>query len=102
MPGETARTAAATSCAVSLAVLLGAFRLARVAGGFVAPLTLARVLVALGVAVAVGSRMPWMGRVLVPLQAALVGGIYLVVLMLLRELNKKDLDLVRRVIGMRA
>lgn len=95
-------TAAATSGAVTLAVLIGAFQLARVAGGFVAPMTLGRVLVALGVAVAVGSRIPWMGRVMVPLQAALVGGIYIVVLMLLRELNNKDLNLVRRVIGMRA
>jgi stage V sporulation protein B len=95
-------TAAATSCAVTLAVLIGAVRLSRVAGGFVAPLTLVRVFVALGIAIAVGSRIPWMGRVFVPFQAMLVGGIYLAVLLLLRELNKDDLNLVRRVIGMRA
>lgn len=95
-------TAAATSCAVTLAVLIGAYRLARVAGGFVAPLTLVRALVALAVAIAVGSRIPWMGHILVPFQAMLVGGIYLAVLVVLRELNNKDLDLVRRVIGMRA
>jgi stage V sporulation protein B len=95
-------TAAATSCAVTFAALIGAFRLARVAGGFVAPLTLARGLVALTVAVLVGSRIPWMGRVFVPFQAMLVGGIYLAVLVVLRELDKRDLELVRRVIGMRA
>jgi stage V sporulation protein B len=101
-PPMLVATAAATSCAVTLAGLIGAFRLARVAGGFVAPLTLGRVLVAVAVAVAVGSRIPWMGRVLVPFQAMLVGGIYVAVLVVLRELDKKDLELVRRVIGMRA
>ncbi|HZF51828.1 MAG TPA: lipopolysaccharide biosynthesis protein [Polyangiaceae bacterium] len=95
-------TAAATSCAVTCACLIGAVRLARVAGGFVAPLTLGRVLVALAVAVAVGSRVPWMGRVVVPVQAMLVGGIYLAILVVLREIGKEDLNLVRRVLGMRS
>lgn len=94
-------TAAATSCAVTVAAVIGAARLARVAGGFVSPLTLARVILAVAVVVLLGLKVPWMGKLLVPIQAALVGGVYVVILIVLREIGRDDLAVVRRILGRR-
>jgi stage V sporulation protein B len=75
--------------------------LARAAGGFVSPLSLARVLVALGVAVAAGSRLPWMGKPMVVVEAVAVAAIYALVLVGTRELGAEDVRRIKQVIGRR-
>ena len=65
-------TATATTAALTVTAVLGAVRLRAVAGGFVAPLTLARVLAALATCVFAGSRLPWIGKVGTVFEAAAV------------------------------
>jgi stage V sporulation protein B len=100
-PDMLVQAATAVSIALTVTAIAAAVVLARVAGGFVAPATLARVLVALGVAVGVGSRLPWLGKPAVVLEVALVGGIYLAVLLALRELGASDLGRIKQVLGRR-
>lgn len=100
-PDMLVQAAIAVTIALTVTATAAAAVLARVAGGFVAPATLARVLVALGVAVGVGSRLPWLGKPAVLLEVALVGGIYLAVLLALRELGASDLGRIKQVLGRR-
>jgi stage V sporulation protein B len=94
---------AATAVAVALTVTASAAGvvLGRAAGGFVAPLSLLRVLGALGVAVAAGTRLPWMGKPMVVLEALAVGVIYVVVLIVTREIGAADVGRIKQVIGRR-
>lgn len=101
-PAMLLATATATSVAITLAAVLGGIRLAGVAGGFVAPATLARVFGATVIVVAAGSRIPWMGKLLVPAQAALCAALYLVILVALREIGSADLAIIRRAFGRRS
>jgi stage V sporulation protein B len=94
-------TATATSIALALAAVLGGLRLARVARGFVAPLTLLRVGVATATTIALGSRLPWMGKLLVPALALVTAFVYIAVLVALREVGKADLATIRRAFGRR-
>jgi stage V sporulation protein B len=100
-PEMLVQSATAVTIALTLTAAAGGVVLARVAGGFVAPKTLARVLVALGVAVGAGSRLPWLGKPAVILEVALVAGIYLAVLLALRELGASDLGRIKQVLGRR-
>jgi stage V sporulation protein B len=95
---------AATAVAIGLTVTAaaGGVVLARVAGGFVGPLSLVRVLVALGVAVFAGSRLPWLGKPVVVVEVVLVAGIYVAVLIALRELGAHDLGRIKQVLGRRS
>jgi stage V sporulation protein B len=95
-------TAAATSCALTVSAVVGAVQLARVAGGFVSPLTLARVVAAVAAVVLLGFKIPWMGKLLVPVQAALVAVAYVVILIALREIGRDDLAVLRRILRRRA
>jgi len=92
-------SAISTSIALFAVAVGAAFVLQREAKGFVAPATLGRVLLALGVTLAVGSRLPWMGKVAVLGEAAVCAVIYLGVLVVTGELGKKDLATVRKVLG---
>lgn len=91
--------ATATSVALTLTAIVGAIRLRAVAGGFVAPLTLIRALIALGVVVGLGTRLPWMGVVGTVVEA---GGMFLLgltVLIVLGEVGKQDLARIKQVAG---
>jgi stage V sporulation protein B len=94
-------TATATACALTLTASVGAIRLRSVAGGFVAPLTLVRSLVALVVCVALGSKLPWIGKAGTVVEAAAVFAAGLAVLVLLREVGRADLDRVLAILGRR-
>ncbi|TKD00542.1 lipopolysaccharide biosynthesis protein [Polyangium fumosum] len=92
-------TAISTSVALGLVAVVAALALRREAGAFVAPLSLVRVLVAAAVTVAVGMRLPWLGKPAVLAQGLVTGALYLSVLVVTGELGKKDLSLVRKVLG---
>jgi stage V sporulation protein B len=92
-------SATAVAGAMTLAAAIGGTLLARTAGGFVAPLTLVRGLVTLGVLVAIGSRMPWLGKLFVPVEAAALFAVGIVVLLVSGELGKDDLAKVMAVAG---
>jgi stage V sporulation protein B len=63
--------------------------------------TLARVLVAVGLSVALGSQLPWLGKLLVLPEVALVAILYALVLVATRELTRADVALVRAALGRR-
>ena len=92
-------TAISTSAALGLVAVVAALALRREAGAFVAPLSLVRVLVAAAVTVAVGMRLPWLGKPAVLVEGLVTGALYLSVLVVTGELGKKDLSLVRKVLG---
>jgi stage V sporulation protein B len=100
-PALLARTATATATALAVAAFAGAILVRRAAGAFVAPLVLARVGVALGLATLVGTRLPWLGRVPFLAEAALVALVYLGSLVVTGELGRADLAVVQRTLARR-
>ncbi len=93
------RTAIATSIGLSVAMVIAAVLVTRVAGGFVPVLTAVRVPIAIAGVVALGWKMPWMGKLAVPVQAAGMGVVYVVLLVILRELGREDLGVLKRALG---
>ena len=93
--------ATTTACALLTAAVVGGFYLKRVAGGFVRPLTLVRVMIATAAVVILGPSAPWLGKPAVLVEAAAMGAAYLVVLVVLGELGKADLATLRRALGRR-
>jgi len=100
-PAMLEQAATAVTVALTMTSIAASVVLARVAGGFVAPATLLRVLAALGATVLVGSRMPWLGKPAVILEVGLLAGLYLAVLLFLRELGPSDLGRLKQVLGRR-
>jgi stage V sporulation protein B len=98
-PDMLVRTAVATAVGLLTATLLAAFVVRSEAGAVVAPLTLVRVLVALGAAIAVGRVLPDAGKLVTVPYALVVALAYLGVLAITRELGREDLALVGRVLG---
>ncbi len=101
-PAMLVQAATATSIALAITAAAAGAVLHAAAGGFVAAATVVRVLGALAVAVAVGSRLPWLGKVFVPFEAALVAALYVVILVVTRELGKADLARVLTVVRRKA
>ncbi len=101
-PAMLVQAATATSAALTITAACGGVLLHRAAGGFVAAATVVRVLLALAVAVAIGSRLPWLGKVLVPVEAVAVAALYVAVLVITRELGKADLARVLTVVRRKA
>ena len=93
------RTAIATSIGLSVAMVIAAAMVKRVAGGFVPVLTAVRVPIAVGAVVALGWKMPWLGKAAVPVQAAGIAAVYVVALVVLRELGREDLGVLKRALG---
>ncbi len=93
------RTALATSAGLVLATLSAAALVKKTAGAVVAPLSLVRVLIALAVAVTVGRHLPYMGKAMTLVFSGLVAAVYVVVLLLTRELTAADARIVGRVLG---
>ncbi len=100
-PAMLVQAATATTGALIVTAVIAGFVLRSVAGAFVAPLSLVRVLIGVAVAIAVGSRLPWIGKPGVIVEVAAVGLLYLVVLTVTGELGKQDLARVRQVVGRR-
>jgi stage V sporulation protein B len=86
-------TAIAATGALAVALVVAVFVVRAAAGAFVPPLTALRVGVCIAGAFALGMRMPTFGRVLTPVVAAGIAVVYLIVLVVLRELKREDLAL---------
>jgi stage V sporulation protein B len=100
-PAMLVQAATATSVALTITATIAGVVLARAAGGFVRLWTIGRVLFALAVALAAGSRLPWLGKPAVIGEALLVGAVYVVVLVVTGELGRADLGRLRAVAGRR-
>lgn len=98
-PDMLMHTAISTSIAMLLVAFVAAIALYREAHAFVAPLSLGRVALAVAVTVALGSRLPWLGKLFVPAVAIVPAAIYFVVLVVTGELGKQDLSMVKKVLG---
>jgi stage V sporulation protein B len=92
-------TAYAAAGGMAVAVVVAALLLRFASGAFVAPLTLVRVLFAFGVTTAMGRLLPWMGKPFAVVEAVAMAALYVAVLVVTRELGRRDLDLVRAVVG---
>jgi stage V sporulation protein B len=92
-------TACATTAALVVGVALGAARVVSLARAFIPVSTAARVVLALGVSIAVGTRLPRVGRLVVPFEAIALAAVYLVVLVVSRELTGSDAQLLRALAG---
>jgi O-antigen/teichoic acid export membrane protein len=97
-----ARAALATSVGLLASLALAGFLVARVAGALVSPLTVVRVAVALVVAGGAPTLLGHTGKLATLGLAAIIGLVYLIVLIVTGELGKADLGLVKRVLGKRA
>jgi O-antigen/teichoic acid export membrane protein len=95
------RTATATSVGLVFATAGAAILVRRTAGAVVRPLTAVRVVVAVALTVALGRWLPGDGKVLTAAFAALLGVVYLVLLVVSGELGKADTALIASVISRR-
>jgi stage V sporulation protein B len=92
-------SASATLAAMGAVAVLGCVVLYRTAGGLVPWTTPVRVVVAMGAAVLVGTKLPFFGRLTGPIEAVPMALTYFVVLAATRELGADDLAMVKRVLG---
>lgn len=93
------RTAQATALALVLATLGAAWLVKRASGAVVSPLSLVRVAVAMGIAIAAARVLPPGGKLMTIVYAAVVATVYAVVLLVSRELGKRDLAHVKAVVS---
>jgi hypothetical protein len=92
----------ATTAALSVASVIGAFMVYRTAGSYVSPLTAIRVLFALGAVSLLGLYMPYFGKLMVIPQAAGMTLLSILLLLISGEVGKKDLEVLRKVIRRKA
>jgi stage V sporulation protein B len=92
-------TALATAIGLLAATLVAAALVKRATGGLVPAISLARVGGAMLVAISVGRWLPDAGKVMTLVFSALVAGVYLVLLLVSRELGAQDLANIRAVIS---
>ncbi|HYP89341.1 MAG TPA: oligosaccharide flippase family protein [Polyangiaceae bacterium] len=90
-------TAQATSTGLLVAALIAAGLVWRAAGALVAPVTLLRTLLALAGAALFGRFAFPPGKLLTLVAAAAIPCVYLALLLLLRELGRADLEIIRKV-----
>jgi stage V sporulation protein B len=96
------RSAQASGMALTATLVVGAVLVKRATGAFVPAGTAIRCLLALAACVAVGLVAPRFGRLLTPIAAAAAGVAYLVVLLVTREIGKRDLGMLRALRGKRS
>jgi stage V sporulation protein B len=100
-PAMLMRSATAVALAMGLAAVVGGLVLRKISGAFTSPLTIVRVLAATAITLAVGSRLPWLGKLMVIPEAIGLGLLYLAILALLREIGGADLATLRQAFGRR-
>ena len=98
-PDMLVKSAIATASALTVSAIVGGFVLRSVAGSFVAPATLVRVVIATVATVALGSQVPWLGKPFVLVAAAAMALVYVAILVLLREVGRADLAQIRGTLG---
>ena len=95
------KTATSTSAGIVLATLLAGIAVKRAAGSVVNWLSVARVGIAVAVAVALGRWLPSSSKIVTILQCGLVAGTYLVVLLLSQELGTADWKALKTIVRRR-
>ena len=90
-------TAAVTAGAMGVGAAVTGYMLVRRLGAFLPVLSLVRVVVAVAVAIGVGRVLPFRSPLASLVEAAVIGVVFLVVLVATRELGKRDLDAIRAV-----
>jgi len=93
------RTAYATSAGLGLATIMTAVAVRKVAGAIVSLATVLRTGIALGCCVGMGRALGELGKFQTLAAAAGIGLVYLLLLIVTRELTREDLELIRRVMG---
>ncbi len=93
------QTALATSVALLLATLIAAWLVRKTAGGVLAPASLLRVLAALGGAFLAARLLPAPSGLLTLVASLGVVGVYVSILLVLKELNGDDWGHVRRIVS---
>jgi stage V sporulation protein B len=96
------RSAQATAGALGLSLVVGGFLVRAVTGAFVPGRTALRVGLTVAVFVAIGLVAPHFGRLVTPVVAAVLAGLYLAVLVVLRELGKSDVSMIAALRGRRS
>jgi stage V sporulation protein B len=100
-PALLRSTALATSVGLAVGATLGALALRKLSGAFAPSSTLLRVGLAVALTCVLGSRLPWLGKPAVLLEALLVGLLYLTLLGVTREVGRTDLRALRALMGRR-
>ncbi len=95
------RTAVATSLGIALATVGAAVLVRRTAGGLVSWLSLLRVLGAMSIAITVARQLPYAGKIATIGYSAAIGLLYLVLLVVMREVGKADLQTIQTVVTRR-
>jgi stage V sporulation protein B len=96
---QLVRTAQAAAGGLAVSLVLAGSLVRKVTGAFVPPATAVRVLLTLAAFVAIGLFAPHFGRLATPVVAAGLAGVYLFVLVVLRELGKADLSMLKALRG---
>ncbi len=97
-PGMLLRTAIATGSGLVTATIMAAVAVRQTAGALVGGATLLRVLIALAVAAGLARWLPMPSKLMTLVYAAAVGVVYLLMLVITRELNGDDAAMLRRLI----
>jgi len=95
-------TAAVTGASMVVGAIAGGILMRKRLGAFLPILSLVRILIATGAALAVGRFLPLHGKLMTLAEAVVVGLTFLVVLVVTGELGKRDLDAIRAVRKKRA
>ncbi|MDF3068918.1 MAG: hypothetical protein K0R38_4519 [Polyangiaceae bacterium] len=90
-------TAQATSTGLLVATTIAAYLVWRAAGGLVSPWTLLRTVLAMGVAASLGRLAFPPGKLVTLVAAAVLPCVYFALLIVLREVGRADLDVLRKV-----
>jgi stage V sporulation protein B len=98
-PAMLVRSATATAIGMTSAAVVGGVALYRITGAFTGVATIVRVGVATTVAVLAGSRLPWLGKPAVLVEAAAIGLLYIGVLVVTREVGRADLATLKAAFG---
>ncbi|MEO8876771.1 MAG: MATE family efflux transporter [Polyangiaceae bacterium] len=93
--------AIAVSSALVVGLIVAAIVVSKIAGGFVPFVSMARVLVVVGASVAIGMHVGRLGRLMAPLAAAAIVALYLIALVVLRELGGEDARALRAIVDRR-
>lgn len=98
-PTMLVRSATATTVGMTTAAVVGGIALYRISGAFTGVATLLRVGIATAVTVVAGSRLPWLGKPAVVVEAAALALLYIFVLVVTREVGRADLSTLKAAFG---
>jgi stage V sporulation protein B len=98
---QLVRSAQASGMGLAVTLVVGALLVRRATGAFVPAATAIRCLLALAACIAVGLVAPQFPKLLTPVAAAAAGVAYLLVLLVTREIGRRDLGMLRALRGKR-